>query len=115
MRSDVTVERNSTSAVDGPSASSEAPFKMSVMLWTMGMDGPVDERRDKVAAARYRVVELAGEYHTWSKHDLRRHNEKRHALGATFDATAGAVVARGGWHTHARRCRWPLGASREVG
>jgi hydroxypyruvate isomerase len=98
MRSDVTVERHSTSAVDGPSASSaEAPFKMSVMLWTMGIDEPFDERLEKVAEAGYRAVELAGEYHTWSEDDLRRHNEKRRALGITFDATAGAVVAPGRW------------------
>lgn len=102
MRSDVTVERHSTSAVDGPSASSaEAPFKMSVMLWTMGIDQPFDERLEKVAEAGYRAVELAGEYHTWSEDDLRRHNEKRRAFGITFDATAGAVVAPGRWRHNA--------------
>jgi len=102
MRSDVTVERHSTSPVDGPSTSSrEAPFKTSVMLWTLGIDQPFDERLEKVAEAGYRAVELAGEYHTWSDDDLRRHNEKRRALGITFDGTAGAVVAPGRWRHNA--------------
>ena len=100
MRDDVVADQP-----DGPEAASQrhavpssaagAPFKTSVMLWTLGIHLPVEQRLKTVAEAGYRAVELAGEYHTWSEEELRRANETRRELGITFDATAGAVVAPG--------------------
>jgi hydroxypyruvate isomerase len=96
MHRDVTIEGSATPTVDGASASSvEAPFKMSVMLWTLGTELPFDQRLESVAEAGYRAVELAGEYATWSEDDFRRYNEKRRALGITFDCTASALVGPG--------------------
>jgi len=79
----------------------EPPFRTSVMLWTLGIDEPFDHRLETVAAAGYRAVELAGEYHAWSQEDFRRNDRKRRELGITFDATAGAVVAPGRWRHNA--------------
>ncbi len=102
MRTDVANTPAVTSSSCGPSPSSvEAPFKTSVMLWTLGLDQPFDQRLEMVAEAGYGAVELAGEYHTWSEGDFRRINEKRRELGIAFDATAGAVVAPGRWRHNA--------------
>jgi hydroxypyruvate isomerase len=40
----------------------EAPFKISIMLWTVLHELPFEERLEKVAEAGYRAVELVGEY-----------------------------------------------------
>jgi len=70
-------------------ATSDAPFKISVMLWTIFRDLPFEERLEKVAEAGYRNVELVGEYQKWSEADYARANAKRKELGISFDATAG--------------------------
>lgn len=71
----------------------EAPFKFSVMLWTILRDRPFEERLEKIAEAGYHNVELVGEYSRgnakWSEDDFRRYNKKRAELGITFDTTAG--------------------------
>jgi hydroxypyruvate isomerase len=67
----------------------EAPFKISVMLWTILTDRPFEERLEKVAEAGYHAVELVGEYAKWTEDDFRRYNKKRAELGITFDTTAG--------------------------
>jgi hydroxypyruvate isomerase len=67
----------------------EAPFKISVMLWTVLTKLPFEERLEKVAEAGYLNVELVGEYAKWSEDDFRRYNKKRTELGITFDTTAG--------------------------
>jgi hydroxypyruvate isomerase len=67
----------------------EAPFKLSVMLWTVFRDLPFEKRLEKVAEAGYRNVELVGEYEKWSDQDFERANAKRKELGITFDCTAG--------------------------
>jgi hydroxypyruvate isomerase len=67
----------------------EAPFKTSVMLWTVLRESPFEERLEKVAEAGYKAVELVGEYAKWSEDDFRRYNKKRAELGITFDTTAG--------------------------
>ncbi len=67
----------------------EAPFKISVMLWTILRDRPFEERLEKVAEAGYRAVELIGEYSKWTEDDFRRYNKKRAELGIAFDTTAG--------------------------
>jgi hydroxypyruvate isomerase len=68
---------------------SGAPFKVSVMLWTVFNDLPFERRLEKVAEAGYRNVELVGEYEKWSPADFQRPNAKRKELGITFDCTAG--------------------------
>jgi hydroxypyruvate isomerase len=67
----------------------DAPFKLSVMLWTVFRDLPFEQRLEKVAEAGYKNVELVGEYQKWSEADYVRANAKRKELGISFDATAG--------------------------
>jgi len=67
----------------------EAPFKISIMLWTVFNNLPFEERLEKVAEAGYHAVELVGEYSKWTKDDFRRYTKKRAELGITFDTTAG--------------------------
>jgi len=67
----------------------QAPFDLSVMLWTVFRDLPFEQRLDKVAAAGYKNVELVGEYEKWNEGDFERANAKRKQLGITFDCTAG--------------------------
>jgi hydroxypyruvate isomerase len=69
--------------------SAEAPFGLSVMLWTIFRDLPFEQRLEKVAQAGYTNVELVGEYEKWSEQDFDRANAKRKQLGITFDCTAG--------------------------
>jgi hydroxypyruvate isomerase len=74
---------------EGPNPAAEAPFKISVMLWTILTKLPFEERLEKVAEAGYHNVELVGEYAKWTEVDFRRYNKKRSELGITFDTTAG--------------------------
>jgi hydroxypyruvate isomerase len=67
----------------------EAPFKLSVMLWTVFTDLPFEQRLEKVAEAGYRYVELVVEYDQWTESDFKRANVKRKELGVVFDCTAG--------------------------
>src|SRR5437764_8262162 len=81
-------------AVDGAEASqntplSGAPFKLSVMLWTVYRDLPFEQRLERVAEAGYRNVELVGEYQKWSEAEFERANAKRKELGIKCDCTAG--------------------------
>jgi hydroxypyruvate isomerase len=66
-----------------------APFKISVMLWTVFRKLPFEQRLDKVAEAGYHNVELVNEFKSWSAEDYRRVDRKKQALGITFDTTAG--------------------------
>ena len=66
-----------------------APFKLSVMLWTVNKQLPFEQRLEKVAEAGYGAVELVDEFKKWSDEDFRRMNNQKRALGITFDATAG--------------------------
>jgi hydroxypyruvate isomerase len=66
-----------------------APFKLSVMLWTVFTGMPFEQRLEKVAEAGYRNVELVGEYDKWTEEDFTRANAKRKELGMSFDCTAG--------------------------
>jgi hydroxypyruvate isomerase len=65
----------------------EAPFKISIMIWTVFHDLPFEERLEKVAEAGYRAVELVTETSKWTENDFRRFNKKRQELGITFDTT----------------------------
>src|SRR5579864_5558565 len=67
----------------------QAPFGISIMLWTVFEHLPFEQRLEKVAEAGYRNVELVGEYAKWSPADFDRANAARKRLGITFDATAG--------------------------
>ena len=71
------------------SSTAEAPFGLSVMLWTIFRDLQFEQRLEKVAAAGYTNVELVGEYEKWSQQDFDHANAKRKQLGITFDCTAG--------------------------
>ena len=66
-----------------------APFKLSVMLWTVNKQLPFEQRLEKVAEAGYGAVELVDEFKKWSDEEFLRMNNKKRSLGITFDATAG--------------------------
>ena len=68
---------------------SGAPFRISVMLWTVFTNLPFEQRLEKIAEAGYQNVELVGEYKKWTPSDFQRTNAKRKELGITFDCTAG--------------------------
>lgn len=70
-------------------AASEAPYGLSVMLWTILRDLPFEQRLEKVVQAGYRNVELVGEYAKWSDEDFARAIAKKKQLGIRFDCTAG--------------------------
>ncbi|HEV2499239.1 MAG TPA: TIM barrel protein [Terriglobia bacterium] len=78
------------SSAAGPGADSpNAPFGLSVMLWTVFRNLPFEQRLENVAAAGYKQVELVGEFKKWSDSDYQQFNQKKRALGMTFDATSG--------------------------
>lgn len=70
-------------------AAGEAPYKLSVMLWTVFRHLPFEQRLEKVSEAGYNQVELVGEYHKWSDADFKRAIAKAKQLGIHFDVTAG--------------------------
>jgi len=67
----------------------DAPYRLSVMLWTVLRDLPFEQRLEKVARAGYRNVELVGEYSKWKDEDFTRAIAKSKELGIGFDCTAG--------------------------
>jgi hydroxypyruvate isomerase len=67
----------------------QAPFRFSVMLWTIYRKLPFEQRIEKVAEAGYHSVELVDEYKNWSPEDFRRSSAKLRALGIGVDAMAG--------------------------
>jgi hydroxypyruvate isomerase len=79
-------------ALFSAASSAEAPFPLSVMLWTVYTKRPFAERLDRVAEAGYGSVELVGEYRDWGKSDFAAARKKMHQLGITVDGTAGV------WH-----------------
>ncbi|HKT11251.1 MAG TPA: TIM barrel protein [Terriglobia bacterium] len=72
-----------------PPAVTSAPYKISIMLWTVFRNMPFERRLEKVSDAGFHNVELVGEFETWSDSDYDRFNRKKHQLGITFDTTAG--------------------------
>ena len=87
----VAISSRSHGLADEPAIthSSDTPFPLSIMLWTIFPDLPFEARLEKVSAAGYRNVELVGEYEKWSDDDFSRIRAKRKQLGITFDCTAG--------------------------
>ena len=73
----------------GAADDSRAPYRLSVMLWTVFRDLPFEQRLEKVAEAGYTNVELVGEYQKWSESDFQKAIAKSKELGITFDCTAG--------------------------
>jgi len=71
------------------STEAKAPFRFSVMLWTIYHDLPFEQRIEKVAEAGYHAVELVDEYKSWSPDDFRRASAKLRSLGIVVDAMAG--------------------------
>ncbi len=72
-----------------PGASSSAPYKLSVMLWTVFTKMPFEQRLEKVVEAGYSNIELVGEYKKWSEQEWKQAIQKSKQLGITFDVTAG--------------------------
>ena len=70
-----------------------APFKISVMLWTVFRGQQLDQRLEKVAEAGYHAVEFVDEFKGWSKQDFASFRKKKAELGIEVDATAGV------WHS----------------
>lgn len=82
---------NAESLADGgqQSQSGGAPFKISLMLWTVFNHMPFEQRLEKAAEAGYHNVELVGEFEEWSDADYQNVARKRRELGIQFDATGG--------------------------
>ncbi len=72
-----------------PEGQASAPYKISLMLWTVFPHLTFEERLEKAAEAGYRSVELVNEFRQWSAEDYRRVLRKKHELGLGFDASAG--------------------------
>ena len=80
----------SSLASPGPARTgSTAPFKFSVMLWTVYGNLPFEQRLEKMAEAGYGSVELGGEFTHWTEEDFRRANNKKRSLNIEFDAMGG--------------------------
>ncbi|HET9178792.1 MAG TPA: TIM barrel protein [Terriglobia bacterium] len=70
-------------------AAAAAPYKVSIMLWTVFHNLPFEQRLEKVSEAGYHAVELVREFEHWTDSDYTRSNRKKHQLGINFDTTAG--------------------------
>ncbi len=79
------------SALAGTSgaAPATAPFRFSVMLWTIDGKIPFDQSLQDVAAAGYQGVELVNEFTKWSDADIRGIMARMRTLNLTFDSIAG--------------------------
>jgi hydroxypyruvate isomerase len=66
-----------------------APFRLSVMLWTVYQDLSFEERLEKVAEAGFNSVELVLEYKNWTKEQYASARRKRRELKIGVDGIAG--------------------------
>jgi hydroxypyruvate isomerase len=66
-----------------------APFRFSVMLWTLNKYGPAEKTMEMVAQAGYTGIELVGEWHKWTDTDAARFLGRTKSLGLTIDSMAG--------------------------
>ncbi len=71
------------------SDANSAPYKLSVMLWTVFKDMPFEQRLERVVEAGYNNVELIGEYKKWSEDQWKQALAKSKQLGISYDVTAG--------------------------
>jgi hydroxypyruvate isomerase len=72
-----------------------APYDISVMMWTVFKDLPFEQKLGKIAQAGYKNAELVGEYRKWSGTEFERVLAKKKDLGINFDTTAGLSHAVG--------------------
>jgi hydroxypyruvate isomerase len=77
------------SACAAQETSTNPPFPLSIMLWTVWTDLLFEQRLANVAQAGYSNVELVGEYAKWADADFTSANDARKRFGIRFDATAG--------------------------
>jgi len=89
-----------STAFAGMPRSDFAPYKVSVMLWTVFTKMPFEQRLEKIVEAGYSNVELIGEYQKWSEQEWKQAIQKSKQLGITFDITAG--LAHGVANPHDR-------------
>lgn len=76
----------SLAAVEADAAGEgSAPFKFSVMLWTIFQNLPFEERLEKIAQAGYHSVELVNEFAKWTDDDYAKAIRKKQSLGLDFD------------------------------
>lgn len=66
-----------------------APFRFSVMLWTLDHKTPFEQCLDIVASAGYRGIQLVDEYRTWSPQQMRRMKVRMRSLGLVCDTMSG--------------------------
>lgn len=66
-----------------------APFKLTVMLWTVYRDLPFAQRLEKVAEAGYHAVELVDEFKNWKPQDFADARRKKRELSIEIDGTCG--------------------------
>lgn len=66
-----------------------APFKVSIMLWTVFRELPFVERLENVASAGYQFVELVSEYRGWADSEFSQLAARSRQLGIEFDAISG--------------------------
>jgi hydroxypyruvate isomerase len=76
-------------SVPTKAAAAAAPYKISIMLWTVFRKLPFEERLQKVSEAGYHAAELVREFKDWTDADYKRVSRKKHQIGITFDTTAG--------------------------
>jgi hydroxypyruvate isomerase len=67
----------------------QAPYKVSIMLWTVFRHLPFEQRLEKVSEAGFHYVELVREFKDWTDSDYKRVKQTTRRLGITFDTTAG--------------------------
>ena len=81
--------RTATILSNSPADAEGAPFKLTVMLWTVYRDLPFPQRLEKVAEAGYHAVELVDEFKNWKPQDFANARSKKRELGMEFDGTCG--------------------------
>jgi hydroxypyruvate isomerase len=85
----VTSAMPSADAAQSKDAGGTAPFKLSIMLWTVFRGQPFSQRLDKVAEAGYHAVELVDEFKEWKKEDFAAARRKKSELRMEIDACCG--------------------------
>lgn len=66
--------------------STEARFRFSIMLWTIGNKMPMVQSIEMAAEAGYNGIELVDEFEKWSPEETRRIQARMHSLRLVFDA-----------------------------
>jgi hydroxypyruvate isomerase len=69
-----------------PPTSIGAPFRFSIMLWTISGKMPIEQSIEMAAEAGYNGIELVDEFEKWSPEETRRVQAQMRSLGLVFDA-----------------------------